>query len=219
MIDIVDELIPYYRAHHDCEPVLGEFNAAMFEDGQFDLVIFRDLLEHVRNPFLFLQNVNQVLALNGRAFFITPNGKEDFWMINQRFLKTRGRSLLLLNHFHYFLPETLERMLKDSGFSVEKGFKFGLKQHRKGLGWKDFTEFDNPTVPGLPDGRTPTSVHEVWKHEPAEVRNRLLSNLGALSRIYSGFADSERERTPFVSPKGHEFFVLAEKQLPLGSDA
>jgi 2-polyprenyl-3-methyl-5-hydroxy-6-metoxy-1,4-benzoquinol methylase len=212
LIDIVEDLVRFYQRHHECEPILGEFNSTQFAPETFDLLIFRDLLEHVRNPLQFLLDANRVLTPGGRVFFITPNGKEDFWIINQRFTKNQGRSLLLLNHFHYFLPGTLAEMLSRSGFSVIHGFKFGLKPHRRGLGWKDFANFEKEIVPVLPQNGDVPPIDEIWQHDRSEVRGRALSNLRLLSRLYSALVDTESERTGFSDDRGHEFFVIAQKQ-------
>ncbi len=209
LLDIVQELVEYYRLHHDCEPVRGEFTADQFAGRDFDWIIFRDLLEHVRDPFRFLQDANRVVAKGGQIFFITPNGKEDFWLIHQRFLRGQGRSVLLLNHFHYFLPETLDRMLKESGFQVRHAFKFGLKQHRKGLGHREIADLGTQAIPRVVKARP---IAELWRHSSHEVRDQLFSRPGLLSRAYSALVDRETQRTPYASPIGHEFFVVAEKR-------
>jgi SAM-dependent methyltransferase len=211
LLDIVEDLARYYARHHECIPVADEFDSNLFEPGQFDLIIFRDLLEHVRDPFQFLSEASRVVAPGGQIFFVTPNGKEDFWMINQRFLKTGQRTVLLLNHFHYFLPDTLQKMLGQAAFSITCGFKFGLKQHRAGLGHKEFSSFDEQSVPRTDPKRMVNSVCDGWSHDPTEVVNRFLSDLGPLSRVYSRLVDTEKGIVPFSSPIGHEFFVIAKK--------
>ncbi len=215
LLDIVEELIPYYQEHHGCRAMAGEFSPQLFSGEKFDLILFRDLLEHARDPVLFLKNASQMVSPQGQIFFITPNGKEDFWLINQRFLKTGGRALLLLNHFHYFLPETLNRMLNENRFDLVDGYKFGLKQHRQGLGHQEFHHFEKQELPKI-DSHSRSRVTSQWKHNPAQVKNHWLGG-GTLSRVYGFFNDREKGKEPFFSPIGHEFSVLARKSTNSGA--
>lgn len=209
LMDVVEDLIRYYSAHHECETLLGQFETTDFGNQKFDLIIFRDLLEHVRDPFLFLQKANEVTRAQSRLFFITPNGREDFWLINQRYMKTGERTLLLLNHFHYFLPDTLDCLLRESGFSVAEGYKFGLKQHRQGLGHREFWAFEKQVAPTLSEEYY--SIYTAWKHDPRTVRGHLLGKPGFFSRFYGFFNDRDRQQSPFFSDRGHEFSVFARK--------
>ncbi len=210
-MDVVAELGEFYSRHHpDGEFLLGEFGAEAVGPRKFDLVIFRDLLEHVRDPMSFLVGVNQVLEKGGRAFFITPNGREDFWMIHQRFLKTGTPTLLLLNHFYYFLPETLAYLLEANGFRRIEAHKFGLKHHKRGLGTREFAEFDPQTLPCW-EGEARKSVVKIWAHEPGAVRGHPLNRGGMFSKLYSAVADREETKVDYLAPMGHEFFVLVER--------
>lgn len=209
LVDVVEDLVAYYRDHHECTAVRGEIST-LEASHAFDLVVFRDLLEHTRDPFRFLDEAGRRMAPGGRAFFITPNGREDFWLINQRFLKTGEPTLLLLNHFYYFLPETLEALLAATGLAIEEGHKFGLKQHRKGLGHRELTEFGEQRAPE-PASFPRTSVRESWAHEPEAVRGHFLARPGIATRIYSALVDREREKVPFHAAEGHEFSVIARK--------
>jgi hypothetical protein len=170
---------------------------------------FRDLLEHTQKPFDFLKKVNAFAKQQGKIFFITPNGKEDFWMINQRFIKTGTASLLLLNHFHYFLPETLSSMLDKLNFKLDVGFKFGLKHHQRGLGHREFNAFDSEVMPTIES--SDESVDKLWQHDKEEVISGFLNNLNSFSKFYSSLVDTESQKTDFMSPHGHEFFILASK--------
>lgn len=209
LIDVVKELVDYYNSTHDCVAIQGEFENSIPPDQKFDLIIFRDLLEHVREPSHFLACVNRAAKPGAKIFFITPNGREDFWMINQRFMKTGQSTLLLLNHFHYFLPSTLERMMGKNGFEMIDGFKFGLKQHRRGLGQKEFTSFGEQQIPT--NTEKPINVKEVWRHNPGIVRKHILGRPGIVSKLYGAIVDHENECTDFYSDIGHEFSVLAQK--------
>ena len=52
-----------------------------FEAGSFDIVTCTDLLEHVSNPQVILNEVSRVLAMNGFFFFHTYNRNWLSWMM------------------------------------------------------------------------------------------------------------------------------------------
>ena len=210
-VDIVEDLVRYYRGHFECKARSGEFSSHLFPHTKFDLVIMRDILEHTSNPQKLLKEVHESLNPGGLIFILTPNGKEDFWMANQRFSKQNDESVMLLNHFHFYLPSTLEQMLNESGFKKELAFKYGLKGNKLGLGHKEFTEFNPEQVPGETRKLEKRLSMRYWRHHPTEVKWHWLYNNNFLSRIYSFFADREREVVSFNVPEGKNYFILAKK--------
>lgn len=208
-LDLASELMPYYKEYFDCVTHCGELESLEGHDESFDLIVFRDLLEHVRNPLVFLNEAYKKLKAGGRIFFITPNGKEDLWMTFQRFEKTYDRKLWLLNHIHFFLPESLDFLLKKSQFQRELSFKYGLKHHKKGYGVDDFFEFEKENVPELPPNVP--ALKELWAHNPEDIRKSPLNNGGWLSYLYCHTQRGEIEKTGYEAPEGHEFFVVAKK--------
>lgn len=210
-LDIMPERLPYYRGHFDCEAVAGEFSAAAFPDHQFDLIIARDILEHVRDPVQTLRDAHSLLKPGGLLFFITPNGREDFWQCSQRF-KHRGASTLAWqNHFHFYLPETLHRMLEVTGFREEVAFKWNLTLAAKGIGHQEMPGLAVETIPDLNEGAPATSPAEKWTHDVTEVTGPWRHNLGWLSRLYSAWVDRYQGRVGFYDPAGKEFLVIARK--------
>lgn len=210
-IDIVPDLVNYYQKHFSCETFAGEFHQEAFSNKKFDIIILRDLLEHLRDPTDFLKQANKVLNRNGHIFFITPNGKEDFWLCSQRYLHTQKEHLILLNHFHYFLPESLNYLLSHTGFKLEVGFKYGLKGHKKGLGHKEIKDFKKEAPPKEKELKNAPSITEVWKHDPKFISKQILHNQGVFSKLYGLVSDTEKSIVNFFAPEGHEFFVLAKK--------
>lgn len=210
-VDIVEDLVRYYRGHFECKARSGEFNSKLFPNTKFDLIIMRDVLEHSCDPVQLLKAAYESLAPGGMLYFVTPNAQEDLWMANQRFIKQQDESLQLLNHFHFFLPGTLDRLLQEAGFSKELAFKYGLKGHKQGLGHKDFSGFNPEEAPKDVRKLEKRLSMRYWRHHPTEVTWHWLYNNGVLSRLYSFFADREKEVVNFNAPEGHSFFVLAKK--------
>jgi len=214
-VDVVEDLVRYYHGHFDCRARAGEFSSDLFPNTKFDLIIMRDLLEHSTNPLKLLREAHHSLKPDGLLYFMTPNGLEDLWMINQRFTKTKETTQLLRNHFHFYLPQTLDRLLSEVGFSKELAFKFDLKGHQQGLGHKELTDFppmakEAEIHPSTAPLKKCLSMH-LWRHHPTEVKWAFFYNHNWFSRLCSFFADRERDVVNFSAPEGRQFFVLAKK--------
>ncbi len=75
-IDHNEEALAYARAHY-AEPNLrfahGDCLALEFADGEFDLVVAFEVLEHLSEPTKFLEQVRRVLRPSGHLLVSTPN--------------------------------------------------------------------------------------------------------------------------------------------------
>ena len=211
-MDIVEDLLTYYKEHFTCETISSDLKTVMSSGKKFDLIIARDLVEHLINPLDFFKMANAVLEQNGLVFFITPNGREDFWHCNQRFLKRKEALLIYLNHFNYFLPETLDLILAKTGFAKVKAFKFGLKRYRQGCGHQEIHNFDEQVLPDQEQGFLHTKpINECFKHDFKKIVSSFLHGNTFVAKIYSMLADREKEIVDYFAPMGHEFFVIARK--------
>jgi glycosyltransferase involved in cell wall biosynthesis/protein-L-isoaspartate O-methyltransferase len=86
----------------------GEINSAT---GQYDICACSDLIEHVRNPRLFLEQVHKLLRPNGIVFIATPT--LDSW--SARLLRNHWMEFKA-EHLFYFKASTLQTLLIDCGF-------------------------------------------------------------------------------------------------------
>ena len=98
-----------------------------YKEKFFDLVVCGDIIEHIVDVDTFLQNINEILKLNGELIITTPN------------LASIGRRLLLLfgknpyievsynenvngfpavGHVKYFTIKTLSTLVETYGFKV-----------------------------------------------------------------------------------------------------
>ncbi len=55
------------------ERIVGDIEQLPFEEGSFDLLTARSVVEHIETPCLFLQETCRVLRPGGRFLFATPN--------------------------------------------------------------------------------------------------------------------------------------------------
>jgi 2-polyprenyl-3-methyl-5-hydroxy-6-metoxy-1,4-benzoquinol methylase len=77
----------------------------------FDVVAFFDVIEHVRNPFDFMNHVNRLLKKSGKVYIVTPS--LDSWSA-----KLLGKNWMeyKVEHLSYFNKKTITLLLKKTGF-------------------------------------------------------------------------------------------------------
>lgn len=87
-----------------------------------NLVLLLDVVEHLVNPGLALENIAQVLALNGHLVITTPNprwSRSRLWALLHGTLACFTQEDLDLNgHVFPVWPHVLGKMLRDLGFEI-----------------------------------------------------------------------------------------------------
>jgi len=86
-----------------------------FPEGSFDVLLASHLIEHLNDPMSFLKEVYRVLKPSGRAFITTPNING----FQARLFKENWRSAIF-DHLYLFSDRTLVKMLKISGFKINR---------------------------------------------------------------------------------------------------
>jgi 2-polyprenyl-3-methyl-5-hydroxy-6-metoxy-1,4-benzoquinol methylase len=135
--DIVDEVLKTNREVHRFNVFKGSpEDIRLVGNQKFDLIVARDILEHVTDIGKVIANIALLLNPQGRLHFITPNGKEDVWghYMNREFCEKPSE--LLINHANYFEGAGLLKFLEDSGFSKSEYYTYQVKYYLRGKGWK-----------------------------------------------------------------------------------
>lgn len=104
--------------------------------GHFDIIIARDILEHVVDPAITLDALSGLLTSGGYLHFITPNGPEDFWQAYAHWQAFRKPGELLINHVSYFAPKNLKQELIKRGLQPVRWLIFDFKGVREGKGYR-----------------------------------------------------------------------------------
>lgn len=93
--------------------IVGEIDVLRDECQTFDFVVFADVVEHVRDPRLFLSSVHALLKDNGLAIGILPT-------IDSLSARLMGASWMefKLEHLWYFSTSNLSRLMRSEGFGA-----------------------------------------------------------------------------------------------------
>jgi len=145
VMDVNPEVLRSNREHHQYKTIQGLPDNFIEEyQGKFDLVIARDIIEHVTNISTVLTNINLYLKPGGHLHFITPNGHEDVWKHYLTAILKGQPSLLLINHVNYYDGKGLRDLLYMKGFTPVDYYTYTIKTTLRGSGWKKSSKLMNP---------------------------------------------------------------------------
>lgn len=99
----------------------GEITVLADEASAYDVCVLCDVIEHVRDPALFLREIFRLLRPGGVLLVVTPSLAS--W--SARFLRSRWMEYKA-EHLFYYAPDTLRRQLAGEGYekiSIQRGVK------------------------------------------------------------------------------------------------
>lgn len=103
------------------EVICGLLEKAGLAEGQFDLCVLSDVIEHVRDPLAFLAYIHRLLRPNGVIFIATPSlASWSAKLLRQNWMEFKPE------HLTYFDPKTLQTALFRTGYHeviVQPGWK------------------------------------------------------------------------------------------------
>ena len=91
-------------------------------DGQFDMIVYGDILEHLRNPLDVFKGFNRSLRPNGRVIVSVPNFAHLWVRLNLLFgrFDYADRGILDRTHLRFFTLRSFRSFLNDAGLEVEE---------------------------------------------------------------------------------------------------
>ena len=136
------------RAERYCERVIvGDVEhpdtTNELDEGSFDVVVFGDVLEHLKDPLTALKRLKPCLKPEGYAVASIPNvahGSVRLALLQGRF-RYRTLGLLDATHLRFFTRESVERLFEDAGFLITD-----LKRTSRGI-FDTEVEVDRDAVP------------------------------------------------------------------------
>jgi SAM-dependent methyltransferase len=99
-----------------CDMYVGELKEAKYKDNSFDVVILFHVIEHLEDPLDVLIEIHRILKVGGWLIIGTPN----FDGACARRFGSNFRMLHDPTHTSLFSDESLQRMISDHGFVVDR---------------------------------------------------------------------------------------------------
>lgn len=125
-IDDCDDATRHAIERFGCDVRTGDFETLELSE-RFDAVTMWDVIEHARRPVELLGAVRRVLAPGGVVALATPNQRNLLGLLGSLLYQVSARRLTaplerlyVDQHFLYFTPRTLARVLARAGFDVEE---------------------------------------------------------------------------------------------------
>jgi ubiquinone/menaquinone biosynthesis C-methylase UbiE len=97
-----------------------ETDLSALRDNGHDVIVMRQLIEHLRDPRAALLGLRKKLSPNGLLVIDTPNrGGLDYRLFKRRY----WGGYHIPRHFHLFTQESLVKLLEETGYKIHlKGF-------------------------------------------------------------------------------------------------
>ena len=125
----------YASTRYDVDVACATLEEARFPNEAFDVIIQKDLLEHVADPRSHLEETRRLLRPGGWLRLVTPNGEA-----NLRPLVAASRHagstppVLDQGHLSFFGREHLLRLFKECGFRCHRIRMIGIARGLRALG-------------------------------------------------------------------------------------
>lgn len=84
----------------------------LLESEKFDCITLFHVLEHIRDPISFLENIKKILKPRGALIIEVPNCKDMLLSVSKEYRDFYWQ----LAHLSYFSEKTLKEIIKNSGF-------------------------------------------------------------------------------------------------------
>ena len=100
----------------------GVLNPKNIKEKDFDVIVSSETIEHINNPREELANIHQLLRKGGLLYLTTPN----FNSYLRRMMKDKYAIIKYPEHLSYYTTTTLNKLLKETGFSKARLMTTGI---------------------------------------------------------------------------------------------
>ena len=210
VMDINQEVLNFNQEHHQFKTILNipdKLNNAYSD--KFDLVIARDIIEHVSDISNVLKNATNYLKPNGLFHFLTPNGHEDVWPYYLTGKLTKSKSELLINHVNFFDGKGLKDVLIENGFKPVDYYTYTFKTTLHGKGWKINKKLMSPIS-------TKTNADSLINEKAVEIAKINFNKKNILDKWY--IKKNAKWITYFYSMYQHYSVIRMNPELNVGHE-
>lgn len=138
-LEIVDKVAKWGATNCDIICANIEDDNLPFEEEYFDYIIFGDVIEHLREPEIVLQNIKRYLKLGGSIIASVPNimNAETIYQLLHGFFTYESSGIRDKTHLRFFTFNEIINMMERVGYQI-KEIRM-TKSH--GLTTRDFNDF------------------------------------------------------------------------------
>jgi 2-polyprenyl-3-methyl-5-hydroxy-6-metoxy-1,4-benzoquinol methylase len=90
----------------------GALDISNYKEGQFDIITFIEVLEHINNPVEEIEKFRKLIRKGGALYITTPN----FNSLSRFILKDRWSVIEYPEHLSYYTTSTIHKLLSEHGF-------------------------------------------------------------------------------------------------------
>jgi len=119
-VELCRESAEYGIAHFNIDIYIGTLEQALFPDSFFHAVHLSHLIEHVPDPSALLLEIKRILRPEGYMVLTTPNISG----MQARIAGKDWRSAIP-DHVFLFSKKTMKKLLRKTGFEIEKQVSWG----------------------------------------------------------------------------------------------
>ena len=153
----------YARTRYDIDVTCATLEETALPDGAFDVIIQKDLLEHVANPRRHLCETHRLLKSGGWLRLVTPNGEANLRpLVAASAASAPQRQIppvLDQGHLSFFSRRHLVRLFDECGFRCRRLRMIGIRRGLTALGQlpgqRRFVRYSLPTRPATPPDQPP----------------------------------------------------------------
>ena len=125
----------YARTRYQVDVTCATLEETALPDGVFDVVIQKDLLEHVADPRRHLHETRRLMVSGGWLRLVTPNGEANLRpLIAASAAPGAGPPVLDQGHLSFFSRRHLLRLFADCGFRCRRMRMIGIRRGLTALG-------------------------------------------------------------------------------------
>ncbi|NJL52617.1 MAG: methyltransferase domain-containing protein [Hydrococcus sp. SU_1_0] len=181
-------------------------------EGEFDVAIFGDVLEHLRNPWKVLQDTKQILKEDGYVVASIPNiahGAIRLALLQGRFEYTE-LGILDNTHLRFFTRKTVEDLLENSGYLLKdlESTKLPFLANNNLVPQININDFDGEMIKKMQQDEDIDTLQFVMKAVPSTVEARLTNLQNRYSKLLQ-----ESETTRFELDQSHRTIDQLQSEL------
>ncbi|MGF1988006.1 MAG: glycosyltransferase [Nostoc sp. ZfuVER08] len=140
---------------------------------EFDVAVFGDVLEHLRNPWKILEDTKQILKKDGYVIASIPNiahGAIRLSLLQGRFEYTE-LGILDNTHLRFFTRKTVEELFERPGYLVKivDQTQIGIFSDNPLIPKNNREEFNSDTIKQIEEDRDAETLQFIIRAEPCSI--------------------------------------------------